>query len=125
MKKILLLLVILTTSALSSIADEAPKEVSAILETLLSATQNNDLKMFESVCDDNMKEAMTEDTLTQVSKQLSDLMKQGYKQYYLSVLDRVSAKTYCWKIDFDKEGIPDMLAELSMSKGKVAGFYIR
>ncbi len=125
MKTTLLTFAALISVTLGAIAEEAPKEEALILGTLLEATQNNDLKKFESVCDEAMKTAMTTETLKQVSEQISPLMKNGYKKNYMGVLNRGAMKTYYWKIDYEKEGVPDMLAELSIKNGKVAGFFIR
>ena len=113
------------TATHGAFAEEAPKDEALILGALLEATQNNDLRKFESVCDEVMKTAMTEEKLTQVSGQISPLMKDGFKKEYMGVLNRGIAKTYYWKIDFQKEGVPDMLAELSIKNGEVAGFFIR
>ena len=95
------------------------------METLLQATRDNDLAKFRSVCDENMKNAITTEKLTQISNQLSPAMKEGYKKVYLGVLQRGAAKTYLWKIDLNKEGSPDLLAELSLIGGSVAGFLMR
>ena len=125
MKTTILFICTLLISSFTLIAAEAPKSESMILETLLITTQDNDLIKFESVCDDGMKEAIKEEDLKQVSAQLSALMKQGYKKVYMGMLDRGAFNTYLWKIDFDKDGVPEMLAELSTSNNKVVGFYIR
>ena len=121
----LIALSVLAFSSIGAIAEKSPEAETTKLDTLLKATQDNDLKKFESICDENMKKAMTEDNLKKVSVQVSALMKQGYKKVYMGVLDRGAFKTYYWKIDFDKDGAPDMLAELSISKDKVAGFFLR
>ena len=125
MKKTLLTLATLISATLGAIAEEAPKGETLILGTLLEATRNNDLEKFESVCDEAMKTAMTPETLNQVSGQISPLMKDGYEKAYMGVLNRGAMKTYYWKIDYEKDGVPDMLAELSIQDGKVAGFFIR
>jgi hypothetical protein len=125
MKTTLFTLATLVTATLGALADEAPKNEARMLGTLLEATQNNDLQKFESVCDGTMKTAMTEEKLTQVSGQISPLMKDGYKKDYMGVLNRGAVKTYYWKIDFEREGVPEMLAELSIKDGEVAGFFIR
>jgi len=44
---------------------------------------------------------------------------------YFGEVNRVAFKTHYWKIDFDKDGASDMLAEVSVMNGKVAGFFIR
>ena len=125
MKTTLLTLATLIAATLGTIAEEASKDEALILGTLLEATQHNDLQKFESVCDEAMKAAMTEEKLTQVSGKISPLMKDGYKKDYMGFLNRGPVKTYYWKIDFEKEGVPDMLAELSIKDGEVAGFFIR
>ena len=125
MKTALITLATVITATLGAFAEEAPKDEALILGTLLEATKNNDLQKFESVCDEAMKTAMTEEKLAQVSGQISSLMKDGFKKEYMGVLNRGAVKTYYWKIDFQEEGVPDMLAELSMKNGEVAGFFIR
>ena len=125
MKTALFTLATLITATLGAFAEEAPKDEALILAMLLESTQNNDLQKFESVCDEAMKTAMTEEKLTQVSGQISPLMKDGFKKEYMGVLNRGAVKTYYWKIDFQKEGVPDMLAELSMKNGVVVGFFVR
>jgi hypothetical protein len=125
MKTTLLSIATLIAATLGAIAEEAPKDEAIMVTTLLEATQNNDLQKFESVCDETMKTAMTAEKLTQVSGQISPIMKQGFKKVFMGVLNRGAVKTYYWKIVFDKEGTPEMLAELSIRDGKAAGFFIR
>ena len=125
MKTTLLALLTLVSAIMGTIAGEEPKDESLILDTLLEATQKNELDKFESVCDDKMKTAMTAEKLAQVSGQISPLMKDGFKREYMGVLNRGTIKTYYWKIEFQKEGVPDMLAELSIKNGEAAGFFIR
>jgi len=112
-------------ATMGTIAEEAPKDEATMLTTLLEATQNNDLAKFESVCDEEMKTAMTEPILAQVSEQVASQMKEGYEKVFMGVLNRGEAKTYYWKLDFRGEGVPDMLAELTTQDGKAAGFLIR
>lgn len=125
MKTTLLALLTLVSAIMGTIAGEEPKDESLILDTLLEATQKNELDKFESVCDDKMKTAMNAEKLAQVSGQISPLMKDGFKREYMGVLNRGTIKTYYWKIEFQKEGVPDMLAELSIKNGEAAGFFIR
>ncbi len=125
MKPILSIFLTLIVASLEAIAEEAPKDEAFILVTLLEATQSNDLIKFESVCDEVVKTVMTTETLKQVSEQLSPLMKDGYNKVYMGVLNRGMINTYYWKLDFDKESTPDMLAELSIKDGRVTGFFIR
>ncbi len=72
-----------------------------------------------------MKAAMTETQLTHVSKQLASQMDQGFLKSYMGTLDHGIGKTHYWKLDFEGEDTPDMLAELTIHEGKVAGFFIR
>lgn len=125
MKTTLLALLTLVSATMGTFAGEEPKDESLILDTLLEATQKNEIDKFESVCDDKMKTVMTAEKLAQVSGQISPLMKDGFKREYMGVLNRGAIKTYYWKIEFQKEGVPDMLAELSIKNGEAAGFFIR
>jgi len=125
MKTTLLALASMIAATMGTIAEEAPKDEATMLTTLLEATQNNDLAKFESVCDEEMKTAMTEPILAQVSEQVAAQMKEGYEKVFMGVLNRGEAKTYYWKLDFRGEGVPDILAELTTQDGKAAGFFIR
>ena len=131
MKNLILLVTISLLFGSPGLAQKAQEDkiptigASMWINTLLKATMDNDIELFESVCDDNMKEAITPDQLEAVSIQVSALMKEGYQKTFLGVLDRAGFKTYYWKIDFDKQGVSDMLAELSISDKKVSGFFIR
>lgn len=110
---------------LMAFSQEAPAEVEEFCEVLIEATQENDLEKFKSVCDEQIKETMTSTTLSSISSQVSGLFKNGYERTYLGVLDKVTFKTYLWKLDFSIEGVPDTIASMSVSNGKVSGFYLR
>lgn len=125
MKTPIFSMLVLSALSLTTFAAEAPKAVATQLTTLLDATQNNDIEKFESVCDEKMQEAMTPEVLTTVSTQLADLMKKGYKTEFMGSTDRILTVTHYWKIDFDADKVPDQLIELSVTDGKVAGFFIR
>ena len=125
MKPLVLSLTILGLFVFPCWADDAPEKVATQLSVLLEATQNNDLDTFESVCDEKMQEAMTAELLTNVSKQVSALMKSGYQPSYMGHIDKLSHKTYYWKVDFDTDNAPDLLAVMTIANGKVAGFILR
>ena len=125
MKLLILSAALLMTSLVCATAEEAPEKEAKVLVTLLNATQQNDLEKFKSVCDESMQEVMTQESLSEVSGQIASVMKLGYDKQYMGVLNRGDVKTHYWKIDFHTEDIPDLLAELSISGDKVAGFFIR
>ena len=102
-----------------------PELIVAMVETLLDATEENDLEKFESVCDSVMKAAMTPDVLAGVHAQVSGLMKEGYTKFFMGVLNKGEFKTYYWKIKFKTEGAKDVLAELSVKGDETVGFYLR
>jgi len=106
-------------------AGNAPAEAQQKLDVLLDATQANDLEKFESVCDATMQEAMTAEKLAEVATQIAGEMKKGYKKEYFGVVDRLAAKTHYWKLTFETEGLPEVLVEMSIADGKVAGFFLR
>lgn len=125
MKRAFLSLVVLFGCSVFSFGDEAPKGEQAILDTLLDAVKTEDLVKFESVCDEAMKEAMTAEVLKGVSGQLSGWMKEGYETKFMGVLSKGEVKVLYWKVNFKKDGVDDVLAELSIRGGKVAGFFVR
>jgi len=107
-------------------AKEAPERANECLEVLLEAVEDNDLKSFRSVCDDNMQEVMTQKILDGVSGKVAKPMKQGYEVDYFGVLDRKTFKTYYYKITFTKGSMVDLMAEVSLdAAGDVSGFYLR
>ncbi|MGJ8672801.1 hypothetical protein [Rubritalea sp.] len=125
MKTTLLIALSTLSLPLTALADDAPKAVTTQFETLLKATQNNDLEKFESVCDAAMQDAMTPEILAQVSKQVAEPMKAGYDADFMGDIDKVSHKTYYWKVEFDNDKSPELLAEMTVANGKVAGFFLR
>ena len=126
MKYLSIIITILSLSIFPALAQKAaPPETTVEVETLLHAARDNDLVKFHSLCDENMKKAITAEKLTQVSAQISQLLKEGYKKTYLGLLKRGQVKTHLWKIDLNKAEAPDLLAELSILNDKVAGFIIR
>ena len=109
-----------------SFSEEQPSEaVVSILETLLQATIDNDLRAFESVCDEAMNAAITPEMLKGVNARLSGLLQAGYQPTFMGILDRIAFKTYLWKIDLSTEGAADLLAELSVKGEKAAGFMLK
>ena len=127
-KAVVYQLIFLIFSNLTSLAEEPPKEVKSVFTVLLQAVEDNDVKTFHSVCNEKMKEALTEEKLDDVSAQLSEAMLMGYKPEYLGSLNKTGIKVYLWRLNFDVKGIPDMLAELSFTgdaEDKAAGFSIK
>lgn len=122
-----LILTILTTLALSSMAMAAPPEpdpaTQAIFKTLMTATVSNDYDGFLAVCDAPMKAALTKTTLESVSKGLAPRAKAGYDSEYLGELNQRGYLVHLWRLRF-KEGGDDLLVTLSIKDGKAGGFYL-
>ena len=126
MKTTLLALIIAAATATVSFAAEtAPAKLTRTLNTLLEATQENDLDKFESVCDKTMRQAMNELSLQSVHEQIAKHMENGYTAVYLGSLDHLAYTVHLWKLDFKDNSVPDTLAELSWNDGKVSGFFLR
>ena len=125
MNRLLGILTLSLISFSSGAGDQPPEAPAAVLQTLLQATQDNNLEAFESVCDDVMKQTMTPELLKEVSDQLAGLLQAGYQTIYMGVLDRINFKTYFWKLDLSTEGASDVLAELSLKEGKAVGFFLK
>lgn len=121
-----IILALLTT--FSSFAEEPPLKVASIIKVLLQAVEDNSVEDFHTVCNEEMKVEATAETLDEVSEQLSEAMLMGYKPEYLGSLNKTGLKVYLWRLNFDVKGIPDMLAELSVSDSdveKAAGFLVK
>ncbi|GHC03914.1 hypothetical protein [Cerasicoccus arenae] len=127
MKTFLALFSALTLFALSAVADSAPPpSVNTQLDVLLDAIQANDIAKFHSVCDQEMIKAMTPETLKKVSTQIAGPLKAGYDKQYWGMLNRPSGNhAYYWKLHFSSKPDHDLLAEMWIVDGKVAGFYLR
>jgi len=126
MKSFLLTIVALFISCTLAFAEEPLQALAEQkLGVLLKAMENKDLDAFNSVCDEEMQEAMNAGNFQKVAENLSALLKQGYKTEYFGSLDRTSLVTHYWKIDFDADGMVDFLAEMAIGDDKVAGFLIR
>ena len=109
--KYLLAVFLFSARPFGVLADEvAAKEVEAMVETLLGATERNDLEAFRSVCDNTMQAAMTSNVLASVHTQMSGLMKAGYTRTYMGVLNRGAFKTYYWKVSFSRDVRNEVLA---------------
>lgn len=122
----LLILISSFTLLLSPLsAEEAPAEAAEALALLMDATQENDIEKFRSCFHEDLGQNITPTMLEQVYTQIADNMKKGYQSIYLGLLDRETVQTHLWKIDFDSDGVADLLAELTYIDGNVSGFLIR
>ena len=106
-------------------AEDAPAAIQKQCNTLLDATKENNIEKFESVCDKDMKEAITPEILTMVSGRISAAMKKGYIATFMGSLNRLEATTYCWKLDYTDEKTPDSLVQMTTVENEVAGFLIQ
>ena len=52
-------------------------------------------------------------------------MESGYKPEYLGSLDKNDKVLHLWRLNFDLDGIPDMLAELMMNGNKASSFSVK
>ena len=126
MKHLSILLVTLFTLALSAQAATAPASATQHLETLLNAIQENDIKSFHSVCNETMQTAMTPEILQRVHDQVGATIAGGYNATYWGDVTRPDdVKGYYWKLSFTTKPNHDLVAEMWVRDGKVAGFFLR
>ena len=125
MKTLLITTAALFAFILTCQAEDVPEAVAKQCEVLLRSTQENDLNEFKSVCDEAMREAITEAKLKQVSDQVAPLMKSGYKKTFMGSVDRLNHKTYYWKMTFDTKDVGEILVQLTSANGKVSGFFMQ
>ncbi|WP_309387165.1 hypothetical protein [Cerasicoccus frondis] len=126
MKSILSPLFALLIFTVSAQAAEAPASVDQMLNTLLTAIEQNDSESFNSVCDETMQNAMKKETLQRVHDQVSKAMVGGYTKTYWGDITRPDdIQGYFWKLAFTNKPEHDLVAEMWVKDGKVAGFFLR
>lgn len=99
-------------------------EVNQLRDTLLKATEINDLDLFHSVCNKTMKDALTKELLTSVSDQIADLLKAGYEAKYQSKDIQGLYSTYVWSIQC-KGGAKFTMTMSLDTKARVAGCFFK
>ncbi|WP_309396602.1 hypothetical protein [Cerasicoccus maritimus] len=126
MKQFFSLLVALSLLATAAHAAEPPASVNQMLNTLLISIEKNDIKSFHSVCNETMTLAMSPELLSKVSAQVGKPLAAGYTKTYWGDVNRPEGMMgYYWKLHFESKPDHDLVAELWVVDGKVAGFYLR
>lgn len=121
-----MLIVALFALALSAQASTPPASASQALETLLNAIQKDDIETFHSVCDETMQSAMTPEILQRVHDQVGKTIEGGCQKIYWGDVTRPdNVKGYFWKLSFTTKPNHDLVAEMWVRDGKVAGFFLR
>ncbi len=121
-----MLIVALFALALSAQASTPPASASQHLETLLLAIEKDDIKTFHSVCNETMQSAMTPEVLQRVHDQVGATIAGGYTATYWGDVTRPDGvKGYFWKLSFTTKPNHDLVAEMWVRDGKVAGFFLR
>jgi len=100
--------------------DAPSQEVIATRDTILKATENNDLKLLHSVCDEKMTAAMTKTVLDGVSDQLEESLAKGYETTVIQAITKRVYDIYIWRVNC-KDGTEFNMTMTLNKKGKVAG----
>ena len=125
MKKVFAPILVSVLMVLGAFGDEAPKEIESKSNDLFFATWTQNHELFNSHCDRAMKDSMTAKKFAELSKKISPFMVLGAENEFMGVLKKGTLKVYYWKTTFSREGVPDMLTELTMNGDKVAAFDFR
>lgn len=96
----------------------------ANLERLLHAVQVDDRDAFIKDATPAMNQAITSPRLEGVSKDLAPHLAAGYTLYFFGELRQVGDQVQIWKVSF-KDGRDDALVKMSLSDGKLDGFFIQ
>jgi hypothetical protein len=115
---------VLTADLAGAKAAEPDASVKKTLDNLLSAIQANDRKAVVANATDAVKEAVTEESVENLSKTLGTRLKKGYEAIYLGQLKQSGVRVHLWKMTF-KDGGDDALIRLALKDGKINGFFIQ
>jgi hypothetical protein len=105
-------------------AAEPDKSVQKAFQKLLAAVQSKNRDAFVADATDAVKQAITQQGLDDLYKELGSRLKKGYEATYLCQLKQSGVKVHLWKMTF-KDGDDDVLVRLALENGKVAGFFLQ
>jgi hypothetical protein len=114
-----LLFALLAPAALA----QAPAEIEATMNKMLSAVQAVSLADFVAAGDPGFRAGMTKPMLDSVSRQLAPRLREGYTTAFLGKLNQHAFTVYLWKLEF-KDGKDDVLVTLAAKGGQVGGFWL-
>jgi hypothetical protein len=109
---------------LTDLRAQSGEEPQALFQKVLTSTLQNDYAGLISVCDQGMKEMVTEDMLTDLSRSMGLHFKSGYTPTYMGYLDKAGARVYYWKLSMKDRG-DDVLMTLVVRQGLVSAFNLK
>lgn len=103
---------------------QAPPDVEAMLNKMLTATESGSRSTFVADGDASFQTDITPAMFNSFSAQFAPRLKRGYTTTFLTQLRQEGYTVYVWKFEF-KDGGDDLLFTLALKAGKVGGFFLR
>jgi len=100
----------------------APLTANQICDLMLDALRDHDFAAFKGAGDENVQRAITQELFDKASNLIAAREKAGYEKVYLDHLKKKTGDLYLWKLQF-KDGGDDLLVQMTLKDGKVAGFF--
>lgn len=102
----------------------APADVQRMYETLMQATVQNKVEDFHRVCHEDVRAAVTPETLAEVSKAVQPVLGPGYGSDYLGRYRKGGMDVHLYRVDPDRSD-DDLLVILAVRGARCAGFMMR
>ena len=99
------------------------KPVQDAVLALLAAVEGDDFANYLRVGDDEFQADMTKEKFGRLMDLMAKRLEKGYVVVYFGELQKAPYTIHMWKLSFKDEG-RELLGEISIRDGKVAGFYI-
>jgi len=103
---------------------QAPPDMEAMLQKMLTATQSGSRSAFVADGDASFQTDITPAMFNSLSAQFAPRLKRGYTTTFVTQLHQEGYSVYVWKVEF-KDGGDDLLFTLAVKGGKVGGFFLR
>ena len=100
----------------------APLAARQTFEMMMDALKDDDYNAFISMGTPNFQQVISKTLFEEVAAQVGSRIKEGTQVTFLERLKKNTTTVYLWKIEF-KSG-DDMLAQMALANGKVAGFLL-
>ncbi len=108
-----------TTPAMRPVLEPTVKDT---FDGLIGAITDDNYAGFLLFVDEKFRAALTKPVFESVVQQVGPRFKAGFKTTYLDQLQRQDYVVHVWKIEFETDD--DVLAQVSIKDGKVAGFLL-
>ena len=110
----------LFSQEVADLKGNGPIKIQKIYQVLMAGTMENDLVKFHSVCDSEMKSAITKIVLSSVNESVAPLITKEYQGEYIGFYMKDAIEVHLYKIA-KKSPSNDLLVILSVKADKCVG----